>query len=220
MRRYLIAAAVAAIAALWSVIPAAAASNVLTTGSSSGSAVANNDVLTGNLNSGGSGATFTDTAGNGTVTCTTSSFQATVTGNPTAPATATESLTHHDFSSCSISVFGASVDSVKVDNLPYNASVTSPNSVSIGPGTAGVIQTTVSISSPFLGSFQCVYHVHDSSGKLSGSTDNSNNSLNFSNQQFDLFSGPSSCFASANFSASYAPVTDSSQSGSPAVFTN
>jgi hypothetical protein len=219
MRRYWIAAAVAATAALWSVVPAAAAGNVLTTGSTSGPAVANNDVLTGNLKSGGSGATFTDTGGNGSVTCTTSSFQATVTGNPTAPGTATESLTNQGFSSCSITVFGASVSSISVDNLPYSASVTSPSSVSIGPGSNGPIQTTVNISS-FFGSFQCIYRVHASSGKLSGTTGNSDNSLNFTNQQFDLFNGPSTCFASANFSASYAPVQDTTQSGHPAVFTN
>jgi hypothetical protein len=219
MRRYWIAAAVAATAALWSVVPAAAATSVLTTGSTSGPAVANGDTVTGSLKSGTS-ATFTDTAGNGTVTCTMSSFTAIVNGNQTAPGTATESLTNLNFGSCSISVFGASIDSISVDNLPYNATVTSPNSVSIAPGTGGALQTTVNISSPFLGSFQCIYHVHDSSGNLSGSTNNSDNSLNFTNQQFDLFSGPSSCFQAANFSASYAPVQDTTQPGSPAVFTN
>jgi hypothetical protein len=218
MRRYWIAAAVAAIAALWSVAPAAAAGNVLTTGSTSGPAVGVNDVLKGSLKSGGSGATFTDTAGNGSVTCTSSNFQATVTANPTAPGTATESLTKQDFSSCTISVFGASISSISVDNLPYSASVTSPSSVSIGPGSAGAIQTTVNISS-FFGPIQCIYHVHDSSGKLSGSTANGDNSLNFSNQQFDLFNGPGTCFQSATFTASYAPVGDSSKSGNPAVFT-
>ncbi|WP_443066854.1 hypothetical protein [Streptomyces sp. NBC_01261] len=45
-------------------------------------------------------------------------------------------------------------------------------------------------------------------------------SLTFTNQAFTKFSGSVLCAANGYFSATYAPVTDSSVEGAPAVYTN
>ena len=220
MRRFLFPAIVAAIAALVTAFPAYAASNVLTVGSTSGPAVANGDSLTSGLKS-GTNATFASTSNSTTVTCTTSTFNATAGNNPAPPGPASETLTGQSFSNCSINVPGASISSVTLDHLSYNVSVVSPNggnNVTISPGSNGNIQATVKVVSFGITS-TCIYHVHDTSGNIFGKTDNTDNSLTFTDQLFDTTSGPSICVAQAKFNAKYAPVKDHSQSDQP-VFTN
>src|SRR5437588_5755704 len=108
MRRYVYLAITALAASMMAILPAGSASaagNVLTFGSAGGTAVPVNDVVTAGLSS--PSATFFDMAGgsNG-ITCTTSTFSATVTDNPAAPGAATESLTAQSFSNCTTNVFG------------------------------------------------------------------------------------------------------------------
>lgn len=215
MRRYLFAAIAAAIAALLTALPAMAANNVLTINSAGGPAVNVNDVLHSGLKS-GTVATFQNTTNSNKVTCNTSTFSATVVTNPAAPGTATETLNTQTFSNCSTN-FGATVNSVTVDHLTYNASVASGGAATIAPGSSGPIQTTVKVTQVF--SFTCVYQVNDASGKLFGTTSNADNSLAFSNQRFKKTSGASVCFSAADFSATYAPVKDQTQGDAP-VFTN
>ncbi|MFF3143943.1 Tat pathway signal sequence domain protein, partial [Streptomyces sp. NPDC057927] len=49
---------------------------------------------------------------------------------------------------------------------------------------------------------------------------NTDNSITFTNQAFAKSSGSSLCFSSGYFTAKYAPVSDTTQSGSPAVTVN
>lgn len=220
MRRYIFAAIVMAIAVLATALPAYAASAVLTVGSTSGPAVANGDSLTANLLNGSTNpATFKNTGNSNQVSCTSSTFSATAgSSNPPPPGTATESLTGQSFGGCTTN-FGPTVNSVKLDNLPYNVAVTDPgtNNVTVSPGSSGVIHATVTVTQVF--QFKCQYVVHDPSGDLFGTTNNTNNSLTFTNQQFDLQQGSVACFQRANFSAQYGPVQDTTQ-GSGNVFTN
>ena len=54
---------------------------------------------------------------------------------------------------------------------------------------------------------------------VSGHASNSGNKITFSKQKFTLSTG-ALCPTSANFSATFGPVTDSSVTGSPKVFVN
>ena len=209
--------AIAAALALAGALPASAAGTVLTTGSAGGTAVAVGDVLTAPLASGTNATFYSSTTGTSGVSCAASQFSATVQSNPAASGTATESLTAQSFSSCTSNVIGVTgVKSITVNGLPYNTSVSdsSGDPVTITP-SSGSIQTTVVLNS-LLGTITCVY----TGPSLSGSADNTNNSISFSNQHFTKSSGPGTCFTDAYFSAQYGPVSDTSQSGSPLVFVN
>lgn len=217
--RTLLALAGAATAlALSAASPAAAADTVLTTGGAGGDAVAVGDVLNASLASGTSATLYSSATGTSGVSCTSSAFTAAVTGNPAAPGTATESLTGQTFdaSSCSSNVFGVTgVTSVAVDNLPYDTTVTSDGVVTVTPRAGSTIQTTVKLRT-LLGSITCVYQA----ASLNGTVDEGANGIAFSAQHFTKVSGSSLCFADGYFTATYAPVTDTTQPGAPTVYVN
>lgn len=211
-------AATALLAGLIGAAPAAAspssslASPVLTYGSVGGSAVTVGDVVKASLASGTSATFYSSTTGTTGVKCAASTFSAKVLTNPAAPGTATESLTAQTFTSCTSNVFGTTgVQSVTVNNLPYATSVTSAGVVTI----SGSIQSTVVLNT-LLGPTTCVYRTTS----LTGAAVNSTNSITFTNQVLTKSSGPSTCFTTAYFSARYAPVLDTSKTGSPAVYVN
>ncbi|MGK5697085.1 Tat pathway signal sequence domain protein [Streptomyces sp. URMC 128] len=194
----------AAVAALGLAAPASAADTpVLTT--TDGAAVAVGDVLNASLASGTAATFYSSATGTSGISCTSSAFAATVTDNPAAPGTATESLTSHTFdtSGCTANVVGVlGVSGITVDNLPYTTSVSSDGTVSVTPGQGSVIQSTVKLRT-LLGTINCVYRAPS----LTGKADNADNSISFTNQQFTKASGSSLCFANAFFTAKYAPVT-------------
>jgi hypothetical protein len=107
------------------------------------------------------------------------------------------------------------VTGITVDNLPYTTTVGSDGTVTGTPGADSTIQTTVKLRT-LLGALTCVYRA----ASLSGTASNTDNSIAFTNQQFTKYSGSSLCFSNGYFTAKYAPVSDTSQSGSPAVFVN
>ncbi|MEU3338742.1 Tat pathway signal sequence domain protein [Streptomyces sp. NPDC002144] len=220
MRRHTV-VAIAATAALAGLtfLPATAASAdsaVLTYGSAGGNAVAVGDVITGSLAGGTKASLATSSGGSSGITCTGSTLTATVTDNPAAPGTATESATAQTFTGCTSNVFGVTgVRSITVNGLPYTTSAASDGSVTVTPAAGGSIQTTVVLST-LLGSVTCVYQAPS----LSAVSSNGSNSLTFTNQPFTKVSGSGLCNANGYFSASYAPLVDSSVSGSPAIYTN
>jgi hypothetical protein len=199
----------AAVAALTfpAVAPASAADGaVLTTGGAGGTPVAVGDVLTARLASGTTATLYSSATGTSGVSCTASTFAATVTDNPAAPGTATESVTEHTFDSgsCTSNVTGVlGVSGIAVDNLPYTATVDSDGTLTVTPAAGSTIQTTVRLRT-LLGSITCVYKA----AALTGKADNADSSIAFTNQQFTKVSGSSLCFSSGYFTAKYAPVTD------------
>jgi len=219
MRTRSLLALVGVVAALSvSATPASAADSVLTTGSAGGDAVAVGDVLSASLATGTAATLYSSSTGTSGVSCSASTFTATVTDNPSAPGAATESLTGHTFdtSSCTSNVVGVlGVTSVTVNNLPYTTTVASDGTVTVTPAAGSTVQTTV-ILRTLLGSITCVYQAPS----LSGTASNTDNSIAFTNQQFTKTSGSSLCFSNGYFTAKYAPVTDTSQTGSPAVYVN
>ncbi|MBK3644988.1 MULTISPECIES: Tat pathway signal sequence domain protein [Streptomyces] len=193
------------------VAPASAADTaVLTTGSAGGAAVAVGDTLTAPLASGTNATLYSSATGTSGVSCSSSTFSATVTDNPSAPGTATESVSGQTFdsSSCTSNVLGVTgVSSITVDNLPYTTTVASDGTLTVSPASGSTIQTTVKLKT-LLGSITCVYQA----AALTGTADNADNSINFTNQQFTKVSGSSLCFSSGYFTAKYAPVTDNGAS--------
>ncbi|WP_416978265.1 Tat pathway signal sequence domain protein [Streptomyces sp. T028] len=208
--RSLLAVAGTAVAlTLPAVTPASAAGAVLTTANGD---VAVGDVLTASLAGGTAATLYNSSTGTSGISCATSTFTATVTDNPTAPGTATESLTAQTFSDCTSNVLGVTgVTSITVNNLAYTTTVTSDGVVTVTPPSGSAVQTTVVLRT-LLGTVSCVYQA---SG-LSGTASNDDNSINFANQAFTRSSGSTLCPSAGYFTAKYAPVTD----GTDAVTVN
>ncbi|MGW3073299.1 MULTISPECIES: Tat pathway signal sequence domain protein [unclassified Kitasatospora] len=201
------------------VAPAQAAGAVLTTGSPSGPAVAVGDVLTANLVSGTYATFYNSATGTTGVKCAASSFSATVTSNPAAPGSAVERLDTQTFGSCTSNVVGVTgVKSISVTSLPFTNTVSDApgNPVKLTPGAAGVMGTTVVLNT-ILGSINCNYQ--NSTG-INGTTSNTGNTIGFSGQPFTLVSGPSLCFSTGFFSATYGQVIDITAPGQPVLFVN
>jgi len=223
MRKSLSLAAVASATLLVALsgAPAFAADSpaVLTVGSVGGTDAAVGDVINAGLASGTSAVFASAPGGTTGVTCTASSFSATVTDNPVAPAVATESLSVQSFGSCSANVIGVlSVTSVVVDNLPYGTTVdSSTGAVTVTGSATAPIQTTIKLRT-LLGTITCVYQANNNT--VSGVAGNADNSITFTAQQFNRVSGPGTCFANGYFTAKYAPVVDTSQAGSPSIYVN
>ncbi|MFF4590790.1 Tat pathway signal sequence domain protein [Streptomyces sp. NPDC001388] len=208
--RSLLAVAGTAVAlTLPAVTPASAAGAVLTTANGD---VAVGDVLNASLAAGTAATLYNSATGTSGISCAASTFSATVTDNPAAPGTATESLTGQTFSNCTSNVLGVTgVTSITVNNLPYTTTVSSDGTVTVTPPSGSTVQTTVVLRT-LLGSVTCVYQA---SG-LTGTASNTDNSINFANQAFAKSSGSTLCPSAGYFTAKYAPVTD----GTDAVTVN
>ncbi|MEU3612317.1 Tat pathway signal sequence domain protein [Streptomyces sp. NPDC006872] len=220
MRRHTVPAlAASAVLTALAFLPATAASAddaVLTYGSAAGNAVSVGDVLTASLANGTTATLATSSTGTSGITCTGSTLSATVTDNPAAPGTATESATAQTFSGCTSNVFGVrGVQSITVNDMPYTTSAASDGTVTVTPASGSAIQTTVVLST-LLGSVTCVYQAPS----LSAVSSNSDTSLTFTNQVFSKVSGSLLCTGKGYFTATYAPVVDSSVDGTPAVYIN
>jgi hypothetical protein len=214
MLYFTVAAAAIALSAA-TVLPASADTPaVLTYGSLGGTSVAVGDTIAASLAPGTNVNFYTDSSDTSGVTCTTSSFSSTVETNPASSGVATESVASQTFDNCTANVGGVnSVQSVTADNLPWAASVDdSANTITITGA-----ETTLVVNS-IVGQLTCNYTADG--GSLAGTVNNSDNSITFTNQKFDLASGSSFwCNGNGYFSGTYSPVQDGTQ-GNAAVFVN
>jgi hypothetical protein len=213
-------AAVAALSAVLVAAPAYADDDaaVLTTGALAGTAAAVGDVLNATVAAGTTADFNTSATGTTGIKCAESAFTATVVDNPVAPGTATESATAHTFASCTANILGVTaVNSVTVNNLPFGTTVDSDGTVTVTGTEAAPIQTTLSLGT-ILGAVTCVYTA--TNGSITGTASNTDNSIAFVAQQFGKSSGPLTCPGSGFFTATYAPVLDTTVEGNPAIFTN
>ncbi|GAA2626471.1 Tat pathway signal sequence domain protein [Paractinoplanes durhamensis] len=185
---------------------------VFTVGGAGGPNAAVGDTVAASLATGTTATFYSTATGTSGVTCTASSFSSTVTANPPAPGVATQTIDAQTFSGCSSNIIGTlGVRSVTLNNLAYKVAVDgATGAVSVAPGSAGPIQSTVVITT-LLGVITCVYQ--PVAGSLTGATDNATNSIKFTNQQFNKISGSSLCLSSAFWTARYSPVTDTTQGG-------
>jgi hypothetical protein len=216
---FLAAAAAGAVLSATAALPASAASTpVLTVGKAGGAAVNVGDAAAASLAANTSATIFTTARNSTGVTCKTSAFDATIVTNPAAPGTATESLGTQTFSNCTSNIVGVSgVNSITVQNLPYNAAVSDANdTITLTAGSKGPIQVTANLQS-VLGAVNCTYQANG--GSLTGTVSNSTNSITFSKAQFNLTTGANVCPKNGFFSATYSPVTDTTQGGQK-IFVN
>jgi hypothetical protein len=216
---YFTAAVMAGLLSLAIALPASAdTTDVLTYGSLGGSNVAVGDTVSAALASGTDADFYSSSTGTSGVSCTDSTFTSTVTGNPAASGVATESVTAQTFGGCSSNVVGVTgVDSVTVSNLPFTASVDDSTDLITVTGTSSApIESTVDLDTLF-GTISCVYEADGDT--LTGTVSNTDNSIDFSAQQFDLISGSALCFSNGYFTASYAPIEDTTQ-GDALVYVN
>ncbi|GLY02531.1 MULTISPECIES: hypothetical protein [Actinoplanes] len=193
----------------------AADGNVLTTGSAGGTAVATGSTISSTLATGTNATFYNATTGTAGMSCTGSSLGATVGDNPAAPGSASAAATL-GLSGCTVSgIVGVlGVNSVAINNQPYATTIDSDGTVAVSGTTAAPIQATLVLRT-LLGTITCVFQANNNA--ISGTSSNADNSIAFSNQQFNRTSGSSLCSANVFFTAKYAPVTDASGA---AVFVN
>jgi hypothetical protein len=193
--------------------------SVLTLGSTAGSNVAVGDVLSAAVATGTTADFATSSGGTTGIKCAASQFTAAVVDNPVAPGVAIESTTAQTFGSCTANILGVTkVTSVTVNNVPFATTVDSvTGAVTVSGTETAPIQTTLVLGT-ILGSVTCVYTAVD--GSITGTSSNTDNSIGFADQAFAKSSGPITCPASGFFTATYAPVLDTSVDGTPAVYTN
>jgi hypothetical protein len=221
VRKYLylaMAAASAAVLAAPVVAQAAPAAHphVLTIKKAGGTAVNPGATLKASLKK-GTDAVFSLTGIN--IKCKESSFTAKAVKNPTAPGTATESVTSETIGKCTISIAGGSVKSVKAVNLPYNSTVSDKKGLPVTiAGTKKSKPIELSSTASALGeTIKCNY----TAKTVAGTASNKGSTITVKNAKFSKGSGSNSlCPATATFSATYGPVQDTSVKGNPAVFVN
>jgi hypothetical protein len=218
MYKRLLSVAAAAAGAILVVAPAlpasASGSPVLTVGSTSGTAVAVGDTLTASQES-GTDVTIPTTSGGSTgITCTAASLTASVTANPDSSGNADESVTGLTTTGCTSNITGVTgVNSVTLNNLPYNASVAPGGNLTVTAGSAGAIQSTVSLKT-VLGTITCVYKLTNTFVAV---VHNGNNTIVVVTIEFTLVSGPAVCPKNGFLSVTLGPVIDTTQ-GNQKVF--
>ncbi|GIF06667.1 Tat pathway signal sequence domain protein [Actinoplanes siamensis] len=175
--------------------------SVLTAG---GQAVATGETISASIVPGAQAVFATAPAGANGMKCNTSSFSAVVTGNPVAPGAATLGSTLA-VSNCTVSgVPGVTgVNSVTINNQPYATTVASDGTVTVTGTATAPISATLNLRS-LLGSVTCVFVANGNS--ITGVADNTDNSIAFTDQQFNKTSGPAACVPNGYFTARYTPV--------------
>jgi hypothetical protein len=152
---------------------------------------------------------FTTSAGN--LSCTAGSFASTVKTNSATKATETVTGLSFTPSSCSSGITGTTgVISIglKTGTAPVATVTASTSKLTVKP-TATVVLGTI------LGNVTCYY-----SGSLTGTLSNTNHSLVFTKAKMTSQTGSSSlCPSTGTFTATYAPITDTTQ-GKKDVYVN
>ncbi|MEV0902926.1 Tat pathway signal sequence domain protein [Actinoplanes sp. NPDC049802] len=188
---------------------------VLTSGSPAGAAVAVGGTISAALATGTQAVFATAPAGANGMKCAASSFSAVVGDNPAAPGAAALGSTI-GLAACTVSgVPGVTgVNSVEIKNQPYATTVASDGVVTVTGTDAAPISATLVLRS-LLGSVTCVFVA--SNNTITGTADNTDNSISFTDQRFDRSSGPAACVPNGYFTAKYSPVADAA--GAP-VYVN
>lgn len=188
---------------------------VLLVGSSKGKAVKNKAKIGASL---AGGQKVNLSIGTFKASCKTSSFAAKVVKNPASKGKATISITSEKVGGCSIP--GISFKSLTAINLPYNGVITSKGALSVTPTSKSKpLGFSAKISADGF-NLTCVFTSTGNKGK----TSNKASSVTFKSQKFTLDTAASSglCTAAkattADYSAIFGPVRDSSVKHHPKVF--
>lgn len=229
------AAAVAAAATVLATQPAYAAgsTDVLSWGgvNPSGTNVATTDTLSGNLASGTTSTfKFTSNGTTVTITCTAAASTAKATANPTAPGTATLSISQLSFSDGSTQCTLTGLSGVTVSSITIKSGTTAVGNITDSPAALNLtsLNEAVVLHSG-LGNITCDYGTTSSVTKIQGTIVNpgstgSGGTITFANQTVGLISGTSVCGTSGStgtFNATLGAFKDSTGTGSnTAVYDN
>jgi hypothetical protein len=234
-RRLISLAATAALAvggAITAAAPASAATGCeLNYGSQAGTCVVagngtSGDNLSASLSSANSTFSFKESSGAAvTITCTHASFVAQATSNPAdGTAEATEQINTLAFSTCTINVAGVTVSSVNLKPTTVGGATVADDS---GSPMLNVTQLNEQVTlHTGLGNVICDYGVGGSVTQVQGVITNPDStgaggSIAFGTDPVAYLSGPSFCGTAGStgtFSATFGTVTDTSETGSPALY--
>ncbi|MEV6345312.1 Tat pathway signal sequence domain protein [Actinoplanes sp. NPDC051851] len=210
MRSRITAAAIAgtALAAILGAAPAYADDVAVLT--ADGAAVAVGDTIAAPLATGTNAAFATTAGGTSGMFCAASSISSLVNDNPVSPGSASLSSTL-TLGTCTVTgITGVTgVNSVTVNNLPYATTTASDGTVTVAGTDAAPISATLVLKT-LLGSVTCVFVANNNA--ISAVADNTDNSITFTDQQFNKSTGPAACVANGFFTAKYTPVTTSAGS--------
>lgn len=215
MRKWLL-TGMAAVAATMAVLPVAAASaapaakhDVLTISRVGGPGVKAKAVLKASLKP-KTGAVFVTQIA--TLTCKKSTVTEKVVKNPTAPGSARLSLTGQTFGSCSLSLAGASLKSIKLNKLPYKVTISDrkkSHPVTVSGASVSFTATDAGLT------VSCTY----AAKTITGGASNKTHLITFTRQTFFRAPGSNSlCSSKGTFSAAYGPTLDTSVRHRPKVF--
>ncbi|KUL29244.1 hypothetical protein [Actinoplanes awajinensis] len=181
---------------------------VLTTDTLAGPAVAVGDTISASIATGSQALFATAPAGPNGMKCNTSSFSALVNDNPAAPGAAALGSTLA-VSNCTVTgIPGVTgVNSVTITNQPYATTVASDGTVAVAGTATAPISATLVLRS-LLGTVTCVFVANNNA--ITGVADNTDNSISFTDQQFNKVTGPAACVANGYFTAKYTPVVTGS----------
>jgi hypothetical protein len=228
-------AAAAVAAVVVSTSPAfAASSDVLSYGAvnTGGTNVATTDTLSGSLASGTSNTfKFTSNGTSVTITCTASTLTAKATANPTAPGTATVSISTLTFNDGATQCTLTGLSGVTVVSAVLKTGTTATASVTDGASpkfTITSLNEAVTLHSG-VGNIVCDYGTNTAVTSIVGTVTNPNaagtgGTITFASDPVALVTGSSFCGASGStgtFSATFGGITDTSGTGTnKAVYVN
>jgi hypothetical protein len=230
MRRIAVLVSAAAVCGLLvATLPAASAlgapqrgrAAILTIKKLGGAAVKPGAILEGGLKK-GTTATFA-VSGGGSVTCKSVTFKDKVDKNPTAPGKSNESLIQQTFVAKSCTAKNIQADpSGLVTSVVVSVSAKHPLPTTISdakglPVTVSGTDATITVPSS-VGSIHCEYAAHKNT--TVGHASNKTESITFADQPFHLVHSAVGCPTSGSFSATFAPVKDTSVKGDPDIFVN
>ncbi|MEU4161544.1 Tat pathway signal sequence domain protein [Actinoplanes sp. NPDC026670] len=180
---------------------------VLTSESLAGPAVAVGDTISAGIATGTQAVFASAPAGANGMKCTASSFSAVVNDNPAAPGAAVLGSTL-GLSGCTVTgIIGVlGVNSVSINNQPYATTTASDGTVTVSGTDTAPISATLVLRT-LLGTVTCSFVANGNA--ISGVSSNTDNSIAFTDQQFNKSSGPAACIANAYFTAKYTPVSTS-----------
>ncbi|MFD5559633.1 Tat pathway signal sequence domain protein [Kitasatospora griseola] len=136
--------------------------------------------------------------------CTASHIGGTLAVDPNPPGGMSGPVDTLSFGACTSNIIGViSVTGLTMDHLPYTLAISDASGypVVLFPASGGTIQATLVLKT-LAGTATCVFRANT----LNGNATHGLTQLDLSNQNFTKAIGPSICFPTIGFSASYGPV--------------
>ncbi|KIQ65489.1 hypothetical protein TR51_16565 [Kitasatospora griseola] len=152
----------------------------------------------------GTAATMYDPGSTTGVRCAASHIGGALAVDPNPPGIVSGPVDTLGFGACTSNIVGViSVTGLTMDHLPYTLAVSGASGypVVLVPVSGSTVQATLVLKTP-AGTATCVFRTN----VLNGNATHGLTQIDLSNQNFTKAIGPSTCFPTIGFSASYGPV--------------